>query len=88
MDNLFFTKQDKSRRVGSNHTLSFELQYQDPSYFISECTGDVSFIDLHNLMVDKQLFSGSSQYNSCTNMISYIITEHKSTFPVITRFKS
>ena len=88
MDNIFFTEQEKSRRVGSYHTLSFSLQYQYPSSFLSECTVNVSFIDPHNLMVDKKLFYGSYQYNSCTNVFSYIITEHAVTFPHIKRFKS
>ena len=74
MDNLFFTEQDKSRGGGTDHTMPCAIQY--------------AFIFLQNLMVDKKLFSGSSQYNSCTNVISYIITEHASTFPHITRLKS
>ena len=80
--------QDKSRRVGSDNTLSFALQYQDPNYFLSECTGGVYFIYPHNIMLDKQLFYGSSQYNSCTYVISYFIKENEGTFTVITRFKS
>ena len=88
MDNLFFTEQDKSRRVGSEHTLTYAPQYQYPSYFLSECTGNVSLIYPHNILVDKQIFSGSSQYNSCKNVIGDIITEHQVTFPHIASLKS